>query len=287
MKPLKFWSMLILIASALLLSAESPSTKPNPSPLGKPNEGAGLVQQPAQNYPLPIVVTGTPDAPEQTPTPNKSGDGGQGDSNAMIFLTAVMAGATFFIALFNWQLVGVTDEMKTAAKAAADAAEAALHVDRPFLLVTGVECTDTKFINGILTHKFAIHLKNFGVGPADIATYIAGADPLDAPYSFTTGETKEPALTYVPERGSRLSDSLVGPGDEANDRIKCESILDHQLFALLQDGTKTLGVNGIVTYRGGAPKIYETKFFWWFYIDADGRPVRYVRAARFDLNSHT
>jgi hypothetical protein len=299
MKPLNIWFALILIALALLLSGEKnvsgQNLGPSQSLTQQSNETAQQTETDAKPSPSPTRIEQSPAAINSVvgqPSPEKSGKDSDQHAcwlrkvsewiagiSAQGFFNFITAAATFAMAAFSYLLVRITRELHKAT-------EGALYISRPFLLVTGVECTDTKFINGVLTHKFAIHLKNFGVGPADIVTYIASADPNDSPVGYVP-EIKEPELRYFPENGNRLSDSVVGPGEEANDRIECESMLDPQLYVALQDGTKTLGINGIIVYRGTAPKSYETKFFWWFYMDHAGRPVRFARAFRADLNSHT
>jgi hypothetical protein len=299
MKLSKPLSASILIVSALLLNAvrsvNAQGLGPSQSLTQQRNDTPKQTQAQAKQSPSPTRV-------KQAPPPVNSVNGQStsdeirkdGDQYAGLlrkvrewilgisaqgFFNFIIAAATLAMAVFSYLLVCVTRELHKAT-------EGALYVNRPFLMVTKVECTDTKFINGALTHKFAIHLKNFGVGPADIVTYIASADPNDTPIGYVT-EIKEPELRYFPENGQRLSDSLVGPGEEVTDRIECRSTLDPSIFALVQDRSKTLGINGIITYRGTAPKSYETRFFWWFFMDADYKPIRFVRAFRPDLNSHT
>jgi hypothetical protein len=95
----------------------------------------------------------------------------------MIFLVGVTAAATALMALFNWQLVGVTHDLKQAtidaaaaskesAKAArdsADAAKFALQGDRPFVLLESLELK-----SGLPGSEVAVtfHLKNLGKSPA-------------------------------------------------------------------------------------------------------------------------
>jgi hypothetical protein len=299
MKLSKPLSALILIASALLLNAgKSPAQNS-----GRPSQGLPQQRNNApqgnQSYSGEWTGTWTANPDNGKPSAKESGENSNQNTSplwkiwewitgisAQGFFNLITAVATGAIAWYTVRLTGVTNEMKEATKAAAAAAEASLHIYRPFLLVTGVECADVKVVNGMLIHKFTIRLKNFGVGPADIVTYVAGADPHDTPIGIVT-QIKEPDIRYVPERGNRLSDSVIGPGERVDDRIECRSVLDPALWALLRDGTKTLAVNGIIIYRGTAPKDYETKFFWWFFVDADGRPIRSFRAFRPDLNSHT
>jgi hypothetical protein len=315
MKHSNTWYALILIASALLLSAANGASAESPS---QPNQRT-QTQTPAQRH--NAIASPTASALNQSATVETTGTGATYIYNQYKqsspwgdFPTWLEAIATILLVVFAYRqidfvrasaqaasdnakaakdaaiaterYVEMTEQMVEATKQSAKAAETALYVNRPFLLVTRVECTDAKFINGSLNHKFKIHLKNFGVGPADIANYIAYADLFDRPVGFVW-EIKEPEMSYVPELGNRLSDSLIGAGEEVSNRIECQSSLDPELYAVLQNGTKTLAINGIITYRGGAPKTYETKFFWWFYVDDAGRPVRFVRALRPDLNSHT
>jgi len=205
-----------------------------------------------------------------------------GSISAEALFTAITGIATVVLAVFTGQLVCVSRDLH-------QATEAALHVNRPFLLVTHIKCTETIFAEGILRHRFIIHLKNFGVGPADIVKYLASANIHDTPLGVNP---KEPTFRYFPENGQRLADSLVAPTD-TSDRIECRSLLIPEMYAAILNGTKTLAVDGIVVYRGASPKTYETRFFWWCYLDNTvptvdpGEPTRFMRALRPDLNEHT
>ncbi len=203
----------------------------------------------------------------------------------MLAATIVMAFATAAIAWFNYQLVGVAKDMQAATRAAADAAEAALHSARPFLLVTTVKCTSHThdLVADSIRYGFNIGLRNFGVGPADIISYIAGG----AIYDFAPDASKEPRPRYFPENGQRLAESLIGPGEYAENRIEAAAHLDKSMLDLIRLGSKCIGIDGLIRYRGASEQVYETQFFWWCFLDEQNNAGLIRRALREDLNRHT
>lgn len=297
MKRSKTWFASILIALALLLSSgknlSAQSLRPRQSPPQQRNETLQHPQTNAEQGPSSGRI-------EQTPTainsPSREGHpkerGREGDQNSrplrkirewianissQAFFNFITAAATAILAVFTGQLVCVTRDLHKAT-------EAALHVNRPFLLVVEVRCDETKFANGVLTHRFAVVMRNFGVGPADVLQ----RDVWTAVHDFPTTSDSEPQLTYRPYSvNNRFRESLVVAPGETTDRITCRSDLTHQMYVAVQDRTKALAVDGIVHYRGASPKVYDTNFFWWCFIDDQGRPTGIVRALRPDLNEHT
>jgi hypothetical protein len=269
---------LILIGLALLLSAASP--KPSPRPTQKPNESADLGNQQASHQPTPLDTSDLSNAPNGARTSTKEQDQGPDPSTIVIAISAVVSAiAAALIAWFNWQLVGVTDEMK-------NAAEAGLDVNRPFLLVTDVRCEEMKFADGIASYRFVVRLRNFGVGPADIATYLATVAIHDTPIGYVN-DIQEPHPQYFTQNGQHLNDSLVAAGETIPDRIECHSTFDAPMFASILTHSKTIAVDGFVSYRGASPKTYVSKFFWWCYVNDAGEPTHFVRGFRRDRNEHT
>ncbi|MGH7836708.1 MAG: hypothetical protein ACREQC_02655, partial [Candidatus Binataceae bacterium] len=108
-----------------------------------------LIEQPTQNDPAEVSLPNDTSTPIETLAPDDGGKHDQGDSSLMLWFVGVSAVATGLIALFNYQLVGVTHDMKQAtidaanasrdsaeaAKESARAAKAALQIDRPLLVV--------------------------------------------------------------------------------------------------------------------------------------------------------
>ena len=133
----------ILIASVLLLSAASPTPKPSvvPSPrettIGSKEsklERQATDEKQANASHAPAIR-----APDKETSANSKSDQSKDHSGWRLLFTGVAAVATALIAIFNGQLVRVTRDMVRAAEAAAQAADAALDLDRPAILVTFIE----------------------------------------------------------------------------------------------------------------------------------------------------
>jgi len=123
MKHSNTWYALILIASALLLSAaKQGSAEPSPRPTPQPNNSATFSDQKGQSQVAPVGTPDLPDSVHPADATTKEQQDGHGASTVIIaFFTVVTGFATALIAWFNYQLVGVTAEMK---RATADAAQA-------------------------------------------------------------------------------------------------------------------------------------------------------------------
>jgi hypothetical protein len=287
MKLSKPLSALILIALALFLnaarnvSADSPSPRPTPHP----NESADLGQEQAKQHPTPLPQPDLSYAPHGADTPAKEQQERDGASTVIVSVFTAIAGiATALIAWFNFQLVGVTKEMQLATEAAADATKAALHVNRPFLLVTDVKCSEAvRNSGGYISYSFTITLRNFGVGPADMVGYSAGGVPYDAPDLY--GQ-REPKITYT-TNDTPLRE-LIAPNDIAENLIpKVRLDLYDDMLRDIQTGKRRIGIDGQIRYRGAAPEqVYWTRFFWWCFINDLGEPTAIRRALRPDLNDH-
>lgn len=259
-------SLAIIVVSALLLSAESPSTKPSPSVVRKPSEGANLVKQPAQNYPSPVTITDTPKTPEQTPTPSDGGSGGQGDSGLMIFFTAVLAVATVGIMIFNYQLVGVTNEMHQVTKLA-------LKIDRPYLVLERAQLTgvlrgddpifkeppqlDQLTIPPRFSPRVVLEFRNYGKGPV---IFGEGLIRIDAFAELP------PARDFSGCERMGLQANAVPAGGEWHPLAQFNFEADWgALFPDIAAGRKSLIAYGCVRYTDPVGKdTYETGFCWIF-----------------------
>jgi hypothetical protein len=176
MKPSSTWFALILIASVLLLSGAScskrPSPVPNPRHIEKQNEPASFGQQPGQPDPTPFNRTNSPVPNLGNETSKDQTDGDSMSSGLMIAATIVMALATGAIAWFNFQLVGVTNQMRKATAEAAKFTKLAYIASRPYLIpdnfvmlnfTTQIRRTDQR---GLIFMTVEFVLKNVGKGPA-------------------------------------------------------------------------------------------------------------------------
>jgi hypothetical protein len=198
--------------------------------------------------------------------------------------------------------VTLTGEMSETAKQSAHAAEAALHVSRPFLLVTktgvtriaGQQIVDfTKppptssttamdVLNNPLTIlRFNIELRNFGVGPADIKDYFCDAEIFEPPKP--KNGLNDPVVIYQDSECNRLNDSLIGPNETVDDRLVATISVYAAERDLIRDDVKPIAIHGRIRYRGAHDFTYVTRFFWWYSPDTDSCQ----RAFTEELNSHT
>jgi hypothetical protein len=302
-------SLLILIAAALLLSGvrsvSAQGLGPSQSVTQQRNHGPQQTQANAKKSAPPTRVEQSPasvnsisgqSGPEEVssnsdnnpPELRKVGEwiiasiasmSAQGWSNFVIAL------ATVFLAIFTGQLVCVTRDLHKAT-------EAALHIDRPFLLVTNVQCpafSSEGSGNEILyIYEFEVCLRNFGVGPADIVDYIAGAAVRDRRVRGVPllQGIVEPEVAWFAPSGQRLAESLVAPREIANGRIKTRAILSRGHCDAVRNGEKAIGIDGIIRYRGASQQVYWTRFFWWCFLDVSDSPINIQRALRSNLNDH-
>src|SRR5260370_34832706 len=121
MRWLKICCLPILIALALALSVNAQSLSPRPEQGAEPTKHREFVQNPSKQQPTPFASTDLAHAPVETPTPKQKSDDSQSGS-VMLWFIGITTVATALIAWFNWQLVGVTHEMKEATREAAEAA---------------------------------------------------------------------------------------------------------------------------------------------------------------------
>lgn len=275
-------SFLILIASASLLSATNSGSATSYQHQAKQIEQACSDQHTSA---APVTTEGNQPRPRPTATKSTSytynyyyptTGGGlalAGQVAAIIsaaFLT-IFTGGLWLTSVWQWH-----------------AMQGALEVNRPFLLVTGVSCAKVvpyeREDSAWHHHTFAITMRNFGVGPADITGYGIWSVPYNRP---TTAED-EPVIQYLPKvRGAPLADSLVAPGEVAKDKITEIGTLSDVQYQAAKMGEKWISIHGFIRYRGASSKEYLSSFFWWCPLDRSGDPIRPVRALRKDLNDHT
>jgi hypothetical protein len=198
--------------------------------------------------------------------------------------------------------VTLTKEMSETAKQSARAAEVALHINRPFLLVTktgvariqGQQIVDfTKpppttsttpmdvLKNPLTSLRFKIELRNFGVGPADIKDYFCEAELFDPPRP--QNGLNDPVVVYQDSQCNRLNDSLIAPNETVDDRLVADISFYTADRELIRDDVKRIGIHGRLRYRGAHDFTYVTRFFWWYFPDTDSCH----RAFTEELNSHT
>ena len=155
-------------------------------------------------------------------------------------------------------------------------ANIAAQANRPFLLITYVRSLGEFVGQSGRGWNFGVTLNNYGIGPADIADYIIDWGMFDKP-------PPDPIINYGKTDGNRLNDSLVGPSKMAEDHLRVTISLTDENIRIIGDDTKRIAIHGRVRYRGAHEKIYESRFFWWFFIEDRS----FVRALSPELNSHT
>lgn len=161
--------------------------------------------------------------------------------------------------------------------------KAAIHVGRPFLLVTEVHVRTVKDDqNAIFTADFTLH--NFGTGPADIVDYIAEGDVFDAPVQNPDRrvERPDPRIAYGRKEGGPIGDPLVAPAADFRSHIVAHVSVPKSELAAMPD-RRRIAFHGRVRYRGTLKQKYATRFFWWYFPEED----QCVQCLTKKYNSHT
>lgn len=256
--------MLVLCLSA----AKSGKATPGPRPTPKPSESANLSDKQSSQYPSPTPNSNLADTPDRTKTADtKQNQSSDTPTTIIVVFTVITGVATGLIALFNWQLVGVTDEMKSATRQAADAARAGLHLYRPYLLVTAIDLEEGEFSKDYPK----IMVQNLGTGPADIIDIRVASGLFDMRTNLGNPEAFE--LVVEPEGQPKESRTVIVGGTSIPTEL-CSVLVsaEDEAVATMPYNSrgkttirKTLAVWGSIRYRGGPPdEVYETKFFWWY-----------------------
>jgi hypothetical protein len=279
-----------LVGSVLLLCAVSSSPFPSHRQTPEPSETASIQPGKSQPHGSSIHPSYISLPAKQRRAPVREEQHG-GESIIITVFTIISGLATAAMAWFNYQLVGVTAEMKKATGEAAEAArqnaraaDASLHVYRPFLIVRSVS-VDPSTTDSMIPEKFKIEIRNDGIGPADILrVHMEGQ-------IFPWNGRDEPRPEYEPESGWTPIESIVAAGEgqtlPGQDIPRWFDVTADE-FREMRGGTKRLGLHGVIFYRGGPEKEYWTRFFWWYLVDSVGSSQpNIVRANRLDVNAHT
>ena len=179
------------------------------------------------------------------------------------------ADAARFAANIARENVELQKALANATTKSADAAEAALHANRPFLLITGMR--SEKAETGYL-YTIYVRIRNFGIGPADIQDYCIDAEFLDPP--IPPGAWELIPWWYGPDQGFALQDPLVISGEERDGLQTCVFIPPYER-ANITERKRWLGIHGRVRYRGALKQKYCTQFYWFYVPDEkDGWLIR-------------
>jgi hypothetical protein len=245
-----------------------------------------------------VAVANLARSSENTPTPDGKGDKGQNNSTLAVLtlLFVAIAGiATALIAIFNCQLVRVTKDMMAAANAAAVAADAALHLNRPAIVVTG--CTPQIGIH-LKTGTpdtlvgYRPHIYNLGSGPAEITGSYSHSRVFDA-YEVKEGipemSVEEPNVSHLiwdfPGDCREFPRTMLGAGETFDNYLAGYTPIVNWIegdIEKVRAGEKRCAVYGMIVYRSSV-KEYRTRFFYWY------NPERraFYRAIRPELNERT
>jgi hypothetical protein len=283
----KLLSTSILIASVLLLSAvKNAHPSPSPQPIAKPSEHRQFTQNQPHEHPTPIGTPNLFHAPDAAGASNAEQDHSYDTSTKVIAASAAISAiAALLLVWFNCQLVGVTKDLQKAS-------EAALDVNRPFLLVTNIASkvshsdpnyeSDLPALEYVHHFYFDVAIKNFGVSPADILDYTSTAEPLDPPKA---PNYIDPPVCYP--KTSQLNDSIIGPGEPVSDRIKATwSSTEQEYKSLCGEKNQRIAVYGRIRYRGASEKTFETFYYWWCYLTDPAKPDLH-RCNTKKWNDHT
>ena len=257
----------ILVASALLLSAGSPTPQPRPRPNPSPpgTEGGGVQSHPEttqrvteQNASHP-TSTSTP----KTQTPIRDNLSPKPDEQTRI--EEKIAGLTRLLVLAAFLQFGASGlaawATRKAAQAANDSAKAAklaLQADRPLLIAeafVGRNINDRAdyYLDATLVE---LKIRNCGKGPAIITEFIGDlrlVDELPLPPDFRE-------CSPMP-----IKQTVIGAGDAADCFIRYRDgkivlFLPERDAARIQESLVTLAVYGIIRYTDIFENSYETGF---------------------------
>jgi hypothetical protein len=216
----------------------------------------------------------------------------------MIFFVGLTAVATFALAVFNFQLLGATHEMKKATVEAAQAAkesvllsERSLSADRPMIRTETPELKN--FYEQSQKINAVFRLKNWGKGPAfitEVQAILGIVDSLDLPYPVGAGERPpkefpsdlpaehmltmklENDVLLPTELSDRMTTGLYLPPKEEErtdeDRVPHERGMTPKIFARLSDPFEwpdwTINLRVRISYVDVAQNPYWTEWNWMY-----------------------
>jgi hypothetical protein len=279
MKRSNVWFVSILITSALLPSAANNAvTKSLARPSQSLTQQRNSASQDAQTNAKPKAsLTRIQQAPSSQSSPAESGENGDQNAgrlrkiwewiagmSAQGLFNFIMAIATILLAIFTGQLVCVTRDLNEATSAAAMASEAALHAERPILVIMNIKA-NIVYVERLGGRRlFAdIQIRNCGKGPAIIKKAIFASELFGSSYegpstvSFPT-DTIEHSRGAVIEEGTTVWWKVVHVADEPKVGIA------------IARKTTTLGFYGEIIYRGPVNRTYRTPLFYWYAL-SDGQ----------------
>jgi len=203
---------------------------------------------------------------------------------AWMLLGAANVALPLFTILFDFLIALFTGLLWYTSKQQWKVTRAALHINRPFLIVAMPEMkVADEVIEGAFRHVpkcVHISVENFGTGPADIIDVSVEVIAFDPPMP-------EPKVIYRPENRHQSNVPILGAAKSAEIfRRDIDLGRPSDVLAILEE-TRWLGVYGEIRYRGGPPdEVYLTHFFWW-YFPRTPKEQNFSRALTPELNSRT
>jgi hypothetical protein len=252
---------MVLAALSLFLLAATPLPNPQASPVPTPEnpsvgrEKGDYVKQHSRESPKPDMPAGL-SSPNGARGTKDNQDNSEEYSGWLLLFTAVMALATVFLAIFNWQLVRVSRDMHVAATKSAELAELALLSDRPHVVVTGM--THKPFDQDKVFHA-EVSMKNIGKGPALIEEILV---------DVSVEPPAEPVYVHMPS--IRLFVPVLEiNGTDSFDTDDMSTSLNFIQWAYeeMSWGRQKLLVWGRIAYKDSLEQKYETGFGWELQID--------------------
>jgi hypothetical protein len=270
-------SLLFLLLLGVPLNVQKGSATPPPSPT--PIKSAQATQgEPAQNTeaqnPTPAAI------PAQKETSNKTKERRTEHQDVIVVGSVQVARDKWFFGftiLFDFLIALFTGLLWYTSKLQWKATRAALHVNRPFLIVKQPRMKGeppTSGGNNWIPQCAEIDVENFGTGPADIIDVNCSVEPFDLPPPDPRVEYQGRLSPYIPVIAARETVELMRQYFDLGP-------LARKVF----DEEKRLGVYREIRYRGGPPdEIYSTRFFWWYFVGAQPAEA-FARAFTKELNA--
>lgn len=286
MRWLRKSSPLVLVA-ALFLSAGSANAKTLPSPI--PQSGAQPQQGNSTNDTQFQSATPTPFSTQEK-NPQTAKEHRAEHDNVVVIAPVPVARDNWFFGftvLFDLLIALFTGLLWYTSKLQWKATRAALHINRPFLIVAMPEMRVESGMVGsaarMIPKCVTIRVKNFGTGPADVIDVTANIESFTPP----SAKDRDPTVKY-PVSDRQRSFVPIVRADEPVEMITLYfdigTVAD--MVAICEE-TKRLGVYGEIRYRGGPPEeIYITKFFWWYFYGVP-KGQDFARALTLELNDRT
>ncbi len=271
------------ILIALLLSAAMllPTPEPGGTNAEQKHHSSSAVQRNPTNKPSPAFAKSNQKKTDLVAQRENNKDAHLNVSLSPVDITKDFWDYALIICtiLLTAGLVYVGARQVNVASQSAEVARLALQVNRPFVLVTGLNLRERLYPDR--PFRFIVEadviLKNFGTGPADIIDYIVETELFRIP-------PPDPDPDYDTMQANQLNNSLIAPNESDASMIHAVISLDDLEYESAQREEERVGIHGRIRYRGTGPdQVYWTRFFWWRFSNAP----QLARANTKKLNDHS